>query len=148
MIRPWLACNSIEDKCRSNLRQIALGLSLYANDFGGNYPDDFCEMPASEKLIATAFVCNGSNDTAAARPSDLLAGGHCSYIYLGAGLTEKTVKPTDVLAYEPPTNHGRGYNIVFGDGHVETLKAARGAKLVAAAEAAMKARIRSAPAKP
>jgi prepilin-type processing-associated H-X9-DG protein len=50
--------------------------------------------------------------------------GHCSYIYLGKGLTDKTVTPDMVLLYEPLADHGgEGMNVMFGDFHVEWVPA-------------------------
>ena len=84
---------------------------------------------ASEDLSPQAFVCPSSNDmpvptlaTTQATAAGLRQPGHCSYIYLGTGLTDQMVAPDMVLAYEPLTNHGgTGMNVLFGDFHVEWL---------------------------
>jgi prepilin-type processing-associated H-X9-DG protein len=50
--------------------------------------------------------------------------GHCSYIYLGKGLNDRTVAADTVVLYEPLTNHqGDGMHVLFGDFHVEWVPA-------------------------
>ena len=120
-------------------------MKLYTDEFNGSLPENLEELMANEKMNPGAFICWFTNDTDATQPSYLLTAGHCSYVYLGTGLTQTTVKPTDVLMYEPPANHGHGYQILFGDHHVEQVDTARGTPMVAAAEAAMKLRLQSRP---
>lgn len=53
------------------------------------------------------------------------------YIYLGEGKTN-SAGPEDILAYEKPDIHGRdGFNILYGDGHVEFVGRDYGMKMVA-----------------
>jgi prepilin-type processing-associated H-X9-DG protein len=97
---------------------------LYARDHNGKYPlklDDLLEVDINPEVL----VCPESNDTYAtgattkAVLADLAKGGHCSYVYLGAGLSEPC-DPAMILAHEKPGHHNDpGMNVLFGDGHVE-----------------------------
>ena len=119
------------DKCRSNMQQIGQGATLYAYSHAGNLPDDLETILANEDLDSAAFVCPATSDTPAptapttqATAAGLRQPGHCSYIYVGKGLTTETATADTVLLYEPPANHGGGMNVLFGDLRVEFLSAA------------------------
>ncbi len=128
-------------KCASNLHQIGLGILLYQQDNGGQYPDTLGRLIEDEQIGAEVFVCPGSNDekspgaTTRAVVADIdagPAGHHCSYLYVGRGLTDKTVKDATVVCYEPLTNHDDdGSNVLFGDGHADWETKAELAKLLA-----------------
>ncbi|MGD1278780.1 MAG: hypothetical protein ABR964_16325 [Tepidisphaeraceae bacterium] len=117
-------------RCAWNLRQIGQGIFRYCNDHQGQFPDLFATELANEEITSDVFVCPSSSDTRANGPttqatiSQLATPGHCSYIYLGGGLTLKTVTPQTVVAYEPLANHGgQGMNVLFGDFHVDWIAA-------------------------
>lgn len=130
-----------QDKCASNLHQIGLGILLYANENGGVYPDALQILAATEGLTANVFVCPSSNDNPSTAPTtqgqidDMAVPGHVSYIYLGKGLTDKTVQPNQVIAYEPLANHGNGIDVLLGDGHSEFVDVKRANKIIADAKA-------------
>jgi prepilin-type processing-associated H-X9-DG protein len=119
--------------CAANLRRIGEGIFVYCRDHQGQYPDSFSAMfldEGNQGLGVEAFVCPDSKDTPAtgataqAVAANLLAPGHCSYIYVGRGLTSGTVAPDAAVAYEPMANNGgAGMNVLFGDGHVEFVSA-------------------------
>ena len=113
-------------KCRSNLKRIAQSLSLYAADHAGKYPPDL-SMLLDEDMPSAVFVCPSSNDEPATGPTtqaiatDLATPNHCSYIYLGKGLS-RTANANQVFLLEPLENHQhKGLNVLFGDGRVEWL---------------------------
>jgi prepilin-type processing-associated H-X9-DG protein len=125
-------------KCASNLRQIGQAILLYTNDYQGQYPNTFGDLLMTEDITSMVFVCPSSSDVAAvgattqAVVANLDTPGHCSYIFLGKGLTAKTVEPDMVIALEPLTNHGGdGTNVLFGDGHVEFFDKTQAAKIQA-----------------
>jgi hypothetical protein len=112
-----------------HLRQIGLAVVLYATDYQGAFPDSLETAFLKESLSAEALICPSSSDTKAtgATPAQIAAnihaGGHCSYMYVGANLT--SASPGDcVLAFESPANHGMdGGYVLYADAHVtfETL---------------------------
>jgi len=123
-------------KSASNLRQIGQGILLYSNDHGGAYPDSFEAILLEGDFTSEVFVSPLGLDTPAAGPTpqaiadQLDAGGHLSYVYLGRGLTTKTVTDNTIIAYEKLSIAGNGANVLFGDGHVEWDDAAYVAKIV------------------
>src|SRR5205807_4096460 len=111
-------------KCMVNLREIAQALGQYAKDNGGRYPDNFRGLMLHEDIALVCFVCPASNDESAGENDKELAAdsvlkpGHCSYIYLGKGLTTP-VNPKRIIAFEPLADHqGAGMHVLFGDGSV------------------------------
>ena len=115
-------------KCASNMRQIGQALQMWANDHGGNFPNQLSDV-LDEDLTASVFNCPDTDDTPAtgattrAIAADVTAGGHLSYIYLGKGLTTQAASDV-VLLYEPLANHqNQGMNVLFADGHVDFLQA-------------------------
>jgi type II secretory pathway pseudopilin PulG len=52
-------------RCASNLHQIGLAISMYADNHGGRYPDSFAALLENEQLSPAVFVCPSSNDEAA-----------------------------------------------------------------------------------
>ena len=126
-------------KSMANLRSIGQAISMYSDDHQGQYPDSFETILLNEDVTSGIFASPSCNDVPATGPtsqavaSQLSAGGHLSYVYLGRGLTAKSVRPDMVLAYELIQNPGGGSNVLFGDGHVEAVDAATIAKIVARA---------------
>ncbi len=125
-------------KCGSNLRQIALALTMHANEHGGKYPDDFAELFGDGfDLYPSALVCPSTNDepaigaTTQAVIADFATPHHCSYVYLGKGLSQP-LSSDRVMALESLVNHqGEGMNVLFGDMHVEWLDKAQADTLLA-----------------
>ncbi len=111
-------------KCQSDLRMIGWACDNYAQGHGGAFPDSFDNLlPAPQYAV---FVCPSSNDDRAVgdTPEQMLAAfhqpGHCSYVYVGAGLTIKS-PPKTVLAYERLVNHYEGMHVLYVDGSVVWL---------------------------
>jgi prepilin-type processing-associated H-X9-DG protein len=123
-------------KSASNLRQIGQGILLYCNDHGGAFPDTFQAILLDGDITSDVFVSPMGSDTRAVDPTmqatadQLTEGGHLSYVYLGRGLTTKTVTDDTIVAYEKLSIAGYGANVLFGDGHVEWRDAAFVAKIV------------------
>ena len=117
-------------KCASNLHQIGLGILLYQQDNGQAYPDTLGRLVLTEQIGADVFVCPASADekSPATQPAEMAAdvdGGaakhHCSYVYLGRGLSGN-VPATMPIVYERLDDHDDdGCNVLFGDGHAEWL---------------------------
>lgn len=128
-------------RCPSNLRQIGLAMKLYADAHAGHYPDSFAEILLTEDVTPEVFVCPNSSGSHSTAPTtreaaaDLSNPEHCSYIYAAKGLTTDAPLAT-VLAYEPLANHREeGMNVLFGDGHVEFIKASKARMITAALQA-------------
>lgn len=132
-------------KCASNLRQIGMGVMMYANENGGQFPDAVEKLITTQDLTSEVFVCPSSNDdratgaTSQAVAADLLKPGHLSYVYVGKGMNSATgpgATSTAVLAYEPLSNHSSaGINVLFADGHVAFVPVAQAKQLVADVQA-------------
>jgi hypothetical protein len=88
-------------KCASNLRQIGQGIQMYANAHGGVYPSNFELLLAPEvDLTSEVLICPSSDHERATGPTTqaMVANFranpiHCSYGYVGGGLTSATVTP-------------------------------------------------------
>ena len=135
MNKPRVSSNRV--KSASNLRSIGQCIRLYCNDNNGDYPDSFATILLNEDVISGVFVNPASNDTPATGPTtqaaaaQLLAGGHCSYIYMGRGLNAKTVDPNTIVAREILLNPTDGAYMLFADGHVEPVDPAHTALIIA-----------------
>jgi len=127
-------------RCANNLRQIGLACMMYCNDSQGQYPGEVGLLVSDKYLRAEVFVCPASGDTrlpaATTRPgSALLAGGHCSFVYVGAGKSSAT-EAGAVVAFDLPDNHAReGGNVLYGDGSVSWERFERLVQLVPELEA-------------
>ncbi len=112
-----------------NLHQIGLGILLYSNEHGGQLPGTLSDLILYEQLSPEVLIDPASNQTPAtgstpqAMVAEIAKGGHQTFIYLGAGLTDKTADATTLIAYEPLTVYHDGSNVLFGDGHSEWLNA-------------------------
>jgi prepilin-type processing-associated H-X9-DG protein len=127
-------------KCASNMHKIGLAMLLYQNDCHAN-PPDLATLWKTEQLDGSVFVCPASNDTPASDPSQLMAGGHLSYVYCGADqVPNGPADATNVVLYENSTDHaGDGTNILFGDGHVEWFNAAAAKSVIQRSKNRMRA---------
>lgn len=105
--------------CANNLKQIGLGIKMYAADHGKAYPPGFVDAGEYLAHQPKLFICRESgNEHGPFETVDEWS----DYVYM-SGLTESS--PEDaVLAYCDPRNHdGDGGNILFVDGHVEWFNA-------------------------
>jgi prepilin-type processing-associated H-X9-DG protein len=122
-------------RCATNLRTIGMGVQMYANENKGRFPDDFAALVLTQDITSECFVCLGTNDTRAEGPTtqavatNLTAGGHLSYVYTGKGMSLSSPRSA-VVAYEPPSNHGDGMNVLFADGMVRWLSPKHALKLL------------------
>ena len=130
-------------RCAENLRRLHLTLSLYANEHDGAYPqvagarnsdDAFALLGPQYSTDTSIFVCPATGKPAS-------TGGHVDYAYVmglrkDAGseamlLSDAQVDTgpkrhgTNVFSDSgngPGSNHGKaGGNLLFADGHVETV---------------------------
>ena len=115
-ILPMLAqprCHRIP--CPNNLKQIGLGLKMYAGNHKGRYPDKLVELSRYVGHQSSLLFCPISGS----KPGPIeTVDEWTDYVYV-SGLSE-TNAPDTVLMYCPAKNHrGAGGNVLFADGHVE-----------------------------
>ena len=130
------------NRCEGNLKDLNEFLLMYVNTHAGRYPDQLDELLEPNRFGSGAppelFIAPFSTDTPATGPTtralaaQVSAGGHCSYIYLGKGLTA-TCPPTTVLLYELLSNHEKnikGIHVLYADGHIAFLPARQATNLI------------------
>jgi prepilin-type processing-associated H-X9-DG protein len=93
----------------SNLKQIGLGLLMYADDRDDKLPGD---------LTAISSYLGSSNVLDSPRKPKGFTGP--SYIYIPGQTT--SMYPGNIVAYENPAFCQDGLNVLFLDGHVEFMK--------------------------
>lgn len=118
--------------CASRLSQIGKALVIYSNENNGQLPPDFATLMRDQPVVMDVFVCPSSRGKSAKWSDDiqfrrtaLSNPRHNSFIYCGEGLAFENYKIDSeiVLAFERPSNHEVGLNILLGDGHVEFVSA-------------------------
>jgi hypothetical protein len=120
---------AFRSKCGSNLRNVGYGIMLYANDHQGVLPPTLDALVASVEIDLGSFICpSSSHDTAPGATAEERiknfhsTSDHCSFIYLGKGLTAESLKPKYILAHDRLGNHENGgMNVLYGDGETEWL---------------------------
>ena len=113
----------------SNLRELNGYIIRYANDHGGQYPPTLGDLAIYDStmdpkllIVPWGLSVPADGQTPQQRAAQINAGGHCSYRYLGAGLTTQTAAPYTVIAYEDDGSNPIGVTYcLFGDGHGETM---------------------------
>jgi hypothetical protein len=112
-------------RCLQNLWQLGQAVLLYSNENHGLFPPNIDALVLTQDVRFEQLVCPSTTDTPAPGPTMQAAlrnlhaqPGHCSYTYVGRGLTNRTATAEHVVAYEPISNHGgAGISVLFGDGH-------------------------------
>jgi len=112
----------------SNMREIGQALFIYAHEHSGHYPSQLRDVFLSANLPPEYLVVPWGSATPATGKTpeeialQLAAGGHCSYVYLGAGRTEKDVTPYTVLYFTADGLSPTGRIFCgMGDGHLEVV---------------------------
>ena len=132
-------------KCASNLRQIGRAMRHYASENGGQYPDELNALLRTQDLSPRVFVCPASTDkpaigaSRAQQASNLLSGGHLSYVYCGRG--RSPIGPAgEILAFDADGYDGQnnspgatpdgGREFLYADGHAAHLDAAEAGRVI------------------
>jgi prepilin-type processing-associated H-X9-DG protein len=120
-----------QSMCMSNMRQLGLGLNMYAAAHRGALPDGWNEMLAAGLIRPENLVCPADEDSTVAPGAttqavlqSLATGRHCSYVYVARGLTMQSMRggaATTVVFYEPPGTHGERVVFGYADGHVAAV---------------------------
>ena len=116
---------------KANLKQIGLACLMYAGENNGNFPapDGYAgltELSKSDILQVGPVYLSPADQKRQEQPNaKALTAENCSYIYVGAGYKDDdrfaSITP---LAFEDPDLGGGAINVLFIDGHVETLSGA------------------------
>jgi prepilin-type processing-associated H-X9-DG protein len=108
-------------KSANNLRQIGLGVQMYAAEHKGRFPDDLAAIhPYLQSLEPFVSPHSGTTVPQGLEGDELKAwiNESTDYVYAGAGKTARA-RADEVIAYERPEGVGEGLYILFADGHVE-----------------------------
>ena len=101
--------------CANNLKQVGVGLKMWAGDHGKVYPNTIEECSPYLGYQAPLLICPSSGN--APGPIETV-GEWTDYIYI-TGLSE-TNAASEILIFCPPKNHkGKGGHILFLDGRVK-----------------------------
>ena len=121
-------------KSMSNLRQIGMAALMYANDNKGRFPDDMATLQAHVPGMAPQVFVNPSTETTL--PPGLEGAAlkewlneRADYVYAGKG-KKSTAGHAEVLAYERPGTVRERINILFADGHVESMPTQRAMEVI------------------
>jgi hypothetical protein len=102
--------------CINNLKQVALGARLYANDRNGKFPAEFLEM--KEHLGSPAvLICPADEKLSSAQDETQFSAERISYTLVTPGIDENQMSPETVFAVCPIHN-----NIAYADGSVKPGK--------------------------
>ena len=112
--------NSNRTPSITHLHQIGLGIFLYTQDHQGHYPETLADLITTENMSSEVLIDPATDDTPAEgktpeeMKANIIKGGHQTFIYLGAGLTDK-IDDDVVVAYEVFPDGGA--NVLFAGGH-------------------------------
>ena len=113
-------------KCASNMRQIGLAMLMYANAHNNEFPGQLADLAKDPSAPpANTYVCPDDKRTAPSGAStsqtivDLNSGNHCSYIYVGTGISTTAASDTVLMYEDVALQHRFEVNVLFADGHVE-----------------------------
>ena len=101
--------------CKSNLKQIGLGMAMWSNDHNESYPEKLEDLHDEYITAKKIFQCPEDRS-----PMTIGKGIQCSYLY--AGKLPVTTDPQVAIAWDKRGNHPRGRNVLYYDGHVEWVR--------------------------
>jgi hypothetical protein len=112
--------------CAQSYSILSASLKHYTQTHGGRYPDRLVDLVLDGHLEASggSFVCACGEDTPATGSTnaqfaaEFAKPGHCSYVYLGKGLSVTTNPPQPVLA-GPRHRCGLQTAVLFTDGKLK-----------------------------
>lgn len=115
--------------CSSDLRQIGLAMTMYANDHNGRYPQRLGELLPYTNGSPAIFICPAAGDELPdmhnMRADELSEwiDHHGRYVYLADGKRAQEITANDMLVCEHGDNHaGQGMNVLYGDGRVQWIR--------------------------
>jgi prepilin-type processing-associated H-X9-DG protein len=127
---------------KNNLRQISMAMMVYANDHKGELPQDLAVL-LQGNLLADAKILVAANDRA---PPPKVNGRPCSYVYFLDDQPGLKLKMADLknpaqlpVLWERRAFHRGMRNVVFADGHVESMHGPQFREAMARLKAFLKA---------
>ncbi len=127
IVIPTLRENARQISCASRLLSIGLALQQYATDFKEFFPDKHgaagLQILQREGYCADSkiYICPSSGQTPSLPSQPLIS----SYEYQG-GLKAIPAAPQKPLMWDKCGNHSKCCNVLFCDGHVETITVIKG----------------------
>ena len=113
--------------CISNLKQISLGLMMYANDNKEHFPAPNgyrgLQLLIDNEYLTDMSTYSCPSSTVSYQGKKLTS--ECPYIYVGGalGAINKLKNPSRIpVVFERPGNHKKYAVVAFADGHVETVQ--------------------------
>jgi len=113
--------------CNSNLKQIGLGIILYANDNNDYFPSGD-NINGLKKIIPllnqTKVLICPKDEKRAAGKKNVLQESNSSYIYLDieCNITKVKYPAVTAIAFDKPDNNHSHVNVVYMDGHASQNK--------------------------
>ncbi len=117
--------------CKSHLKQLALGVLMYAQDHGGALPDRLDRLYPRYVSNLGFFICLADpppNGPAATQPAPSPT-RQSSYVCVGGRLPRKN-GDRFIIAYECKPNHANRRNIAYADCHVESVDEKEAQRLI------------------
>ncbi len=105
----------------ANLRQLSLGVIIYAEDNGGALPKDLAELWEERYLDTPDVFVSRAGQTPKPQSAQQVRDGQCDYLYLvpGAKLGDFQYPSTTPILCTKPGILPMGVNVAYADGHVE-----------------------------
>jgi len=104
--------------CMNNLKQLTLGMHLYADDHDKKFPDKLSDLYPDYIPPLNVFICSMTDDQISGKEEIDELG---SYLYFGKGLTTAADPNTPIIA-DRRGNHDDGGAVGYADGHVQFHK--------------------------
>lgn len=118
-------------KAAENLRELAPAFLMYANAHDGRLPEhlgdvlEFTDCTPEVLIVEWGSATPATKSASQSLAPQIDAGGHSSYVYLGAGHMYEELGAEQVLMYEADGTNPIGKVLcMFGDGHIEATTAA------------------------
>jgi len=120
-------CTSRRATCNTNLKQIGLGLMMYADDNSGYFPagDNIKGLKKTVALLnqTKVLICPKDKKRIAGKKKALQE-SNSSYIYfdIECNVTKVKYPAITVIAFDKPNNNHSHVNVLYMDGHVSKIK--------------------------
>lgn len=114
--------------CMSQMRQLGMGIMMYANDHKGQLPPDLGALLPYLGGNALIMICPDAQNNLTPAPADpkeraKWVDGHSSYEYLLPNIKMTSIQnsATQIMVREKSAVHDGKMNVLFADGHVAAM---------------------------